>query len=180
MPIRSRGAFERTRGCLILITGLLTISCRDGANGDIPDSGTAAGVGSSMMPDSSRPSGVRMENRLVKGCLVYGDTVTLKGRVTKRTVYGPPGFGEDTTVDARGTSTELELESPICAQPESGDGSLDPATEPRTDVGVIQLVLNDNTASVGDSAGRTVTLRGSLFSSHTGYHHQPLLLDVMK
>lgn len=178
--MHSSGSFARTRRGLILIVGGLTISCREGAKSDGRDSNTATRVDSGVVPASSGPSGVRVPNRLVKGCLVYGDTVTLKGRVTERTVYGPPGFGEDTTVDARGIPTELELESPICAQPESQDDTLDPSTEPRADVGVIQLVLSDSTVSVGGSVGRTVTLRGVLFSSHTGYHHQPLLMDVVK
>ncbi len=50
-----------------------------------------------------------------EGCLHYmGEAVTLSGKVTIRTFYEPPNYGENPDTDSRETQGILQLVKPIC------------------------------------------------------------------
>lgn len=107
-------------------------------------------------------------------CFPYEpDTVRVSGILARYLYYGPPGFGEDPTHDAKEVGFYLDLTAPVCT---TGSGD----NEPRAGVRRVQLVL--------DSAGyarlrplllQRVTLRGTLFAAFTGHHHAPVLLQVV-
>jgi len=67
------------------------------------------------------------------------------------------------------------LSQPLCTQ----GGANSTSAEPKTDVGLFQLLLDPaSAASLKLQLGQTVRLTGQLMSAHTGHHHVPLLLDV--
>ena len=57
-------------------------------------------------------------------CLNYGPAVaTLTGKITARTTFGPPNYGEDPAHDRREKYWYLNLDAPICV---NGNGLDDP------------------------------------------------------
>ncbi|MBV9878922.1 MAG: DUF4431 domain-containing protein [Gemmatirosa sp.] len=112
------------------------------------------------------------------GCLRYGpDTVRLTGTLERRTYYGAPNFGEDPAHDEKEVGFYLGLAAPVCAA-----GGADAALgEPQHGVRRVQLVLDSaGYARLRPHLGQTVVLRGTLFPAHTGHHHAPILLDVLR
>ena len=112
-----------------------------------------------------------------EACLHYEpDTAAVTGRLARHTFYGPPGYGESPSMDARETGFYLELPAPVCA---SG-GREEKETGARRGVRRIQLVLDSaGYARLRPSVGQRVTLRGTLFADVTAHHHAPLLLQVL-
>jgi len=99
----------------------------------------------------------------------------LTGKVTTVTYYGPPGYGEDPAHDQKLTAFILKLDHPIRAVALNGDElSFTTQTEELQLVGHEHIPLLKKAAKKGE----TVTLRGELFSSHTGNHVRDLLMDV--
>jgi hypothetical protein len=110
-------------------------------------------------------------------CLRYGpDTARITGKLTRRTFYGAPGFGEDPEHDEKEQGFYLDLPAPVCTV-----GRDDVADRALTGVRLVQLVLDEaGYARLRPFLGRRVTLRGTLFGAITGHHHAPLLLNVVK
>lgn len=111
-------------------------------------------------------------------CLRYEpDTVQLTGRLERHMYYGAPNYGEDPAHDEQEVGFYLGLAGSVCAA-----GGRDPAlNNPRRGVRRVQLVLDSaGYAQLRPYLGQRVTLRGTLFASHTGHHHTPILLDVAK
>lgn len=111
-------------------------------------------------------------------CLRYEpDTVEVAGRLTERTFYGPPGFGEDPKRDALEKGFYLELARAVCTMP----GREAEDNPPKQGVTRVQLVLDSaGYARLRPSLDKVVIVRGTLFSAITGHHHAPLLLMVLK
>jgi hypothetical protein len=114
----------------------------------------------------------------LSACLRYRGTVELHGTLRREVFPGPPNFESIADGDEPQAGFYLHLADAVCAQPstEEAEAPTEPALQGVTHV---QLVL--------DSAGyerlrpqldQEVTIRGSLFSSHTGHHHAPLLLQA--
>ena len=109
-------------------------------------------------------------------CLRYEpDTVRLTGRIERHMYYGPPNFGEDPAHDEKEVGFYLGLAEPVCAE----GGQYPELNDPRRGVRRVQLVLDSaGYARLRPHLGQRVTLRGTLFASHTGHHHTPILLVV--
>src|SRR5262245_45923063 len=72
-------------------------------------------------------------------CFEYGPTiVTLTGTITRRTEYGPPGYGEDPAHDAQERYWYLELDVPICV---NGKGETENSPEMEGENGVRKLQI---------------------------------------
>jgi hypothetical protein len=113
-----------------------------------------------------------------RDCLRYGpDTVRLTGRLERHLYYGPPGYGEDPARDEKQFGFYLGLAAPVCAAGGRDAGLGEPARGVRR----VQLVLDSaGYARLRPYLGRAVTLRGTVFPAHTGHHHTPILLDVLR
>jgi hypothetical protein len=131
-----------------------------------PDTGA---VDSGLRTSSDAPSPKR--DRV--GCFSYRDTVAIRGVLRREIHPGRPNYESVASGDEAETGFYLHLPVPACTR----DGT-DDWMEARLDtVNRVQLVLD----SVGYAALRpyledTVAVRGTIFSSHTGHHHAPLLL----
>ncbi len=100
--------------------------------------------------------------------------VELKGRLTVKTYYGPPNYGEDPKVDAKEEQWILTLSDPvdIVRNADATDDLHGPSVHNVTD---IQLVLSGRHNNL---IGKTVILKGTLFHGFTGHHHTDVLMDV--
>jgi hypothetical protein len=105
-------------------------------------------------------------------CAVYDeDTVRLSGVIELRTFPGAPGYGEDPAHDEREPAWILRLFEPICA---TGTGEID---KDESAVREIQVVVEPELVHAFASImGRPVTVTGTLFHSHSGHHHTPVLI----
>lgn len=96
---------------------------------------------------------------------------TLSGALTVQLFAGPPNYESIAKGDAEQQAFILELPTRLCAN----DGLfIKPSTRfDRVHVSSsVPALIKVLTASVG----RTVTVRGEAFGSHTGHHHAPLVL----
>lgn len=108
-------------------------------------------------------------------CLRYDvDMIKLTGKVTLKTFYGPPNYGESPATDARETQAILFLEKPICVHANPVD-----YYDAETNQSEVTLVPPSG-VSLKDYASKHVTLQGTLFHSHTGHHHTPVLMQIAR
>jgi hypothetical protein len=116
---------------------------------------------------------VASPQRAQAACLRYEpDTVRILGKLTRRTFYGPPGFGEDPKHDAKEVGFYLESPVALCTLKSSDN-------EAKSGVKLVQLVLDSaGYARLRPRLGTSVALRGTLFAAITGHHHAPILLTV--
>jgi len=78
---------------------------------------------------------------------------------------------------ARCTSRVFATVPPLCVR----GGRDEDIGEPHDGVDSIQLILDSaGYATLRPALGSVVGLRGSLLPEHTGHHHAPVLLDVIK
>jgi len=106
-------------------------------------------------------------------CLTYSTTVTLSGKITKRTFYGPPNYGEDLATDSHETQVLLLLPKPICVDEnkiEYYDAEKNQLELTLVPLGKIEVI---------NYMGKQVTVHGKLFHAHTGHHHTPVLVEVL-
>ena len=108
-------------------------------------------------------------------CLHYGgEPITLSGKVTLQTFFGPPNYGENPDTDSRETQGILVLVRPVCvsANPVSYDMA-------ETNQVKVTLVPPDG-VNLKNFAGKRVTVQGTLFHAITGHHHTPVLMQVSR
>jgi len=111
------------------------------------------------------------------GCLRYsGAPISLQGKVTLRTFFGPPDWGETPATfktDTLETQAILKLDTAICVD-------ADPAqhADAEQDQKDITLVLYHNTKSFLPYVGKHVVVEGSLGASPTGHYHTDLMIEV--
>lgn len=100
-------------------------------------------------------------------CLNWTDPVALSGFVVEGVFPGPPEFTSVAAGDAPFTASFIALTSPICMV-------ADPAMDTPAQAGIelVQLACPDAPIVPGQS----VTLNGTLFAPHTGYHRARALL----
>ncbi len=95
--------------------------------------------------------------------------VTLPGTLTFEMFYGAPGFGEDTTEDAKEPTYILHLIHPIAFR----DTALE-ETEYET-VSTIHVRFEHGSPINGENMrkliGKQVSIKCSLYGAHTGHHH---------
>jgi Domain of unknown function (DUF4431) len=108
--------------------------------------------------------------QMPQDCLSYDPTtVTLKGKLSRKTFAGPPNYESVKKGDAPETYWILHLTRPICV---SGD-------EPEKNVSDIQLFLSEEQyARHKDLLGKRVVVSGKLWHASTGHHHTNVLLNV--
>jgi len=106
-------------------------------------------------------------------CLHYdGEPVTLTGKVTLQTFYGPPNYGENPDTDSRETQALLVLAKPICVD-------ANPSNYEEEEKNQVKVTLvPPGGMDLGTYAGKKVTFYGTLFHANTGHHRTPVLLQV--
>jgi Domain of unknown function (DUF4431) len=99
--------------------------------------------------------------------------VELEGKLTIRTFFGPPNFGENPETDSKEQGWILSLSKPIeltgITSLESGLINHD------QNVREVQLVLP---GAHKELIGKKVAVKGMLFRAHTGHHHTEIVVDV--
>jgi hypothetical protein len=106
--------------------------------------------------------------------------IQLEGTLIERKVFGPPGYGETPSRDARDTILILSLSNLISVAPTTnseanGSVNLDPAK----DVREVQLFVDrSQLASVRKLAGRVIKATGTLNESITASQYTKVWLDV--
>ena len=111
-------------------------------------------------------------------CLEYEPAlVTLKGVVSLKPAYGPPGYGEDPKHDAREDYLALTLDAPVCMRANSELHTEDVA---ETEIKAIQLVFRNGEAfrQAKRWIGMRISVAGSLYHGYTGHHHTTVLLKL--
>ena len=113
-----------------------------------------------------------------RDCLDYEPAlVTIKGSVSLKPAYGPPGFGEDPKHDAREDYLALTLDAPVCVK-----ASPEPDTDnvAETEIKAMQLVFRDGKTfkQAKQWIGKRISVTGGLYHMFTGHHHTTVLLKV--
>lgn len=99
---------------------------------------------------------------------------TIHGTLSTKVYWGPPGYGEDTTVDERENVYLLLLDKGINIPAPKKDLS-DGYNGAIHNVMQLQLVNQQNLDAY---LNKEVTVTGTLFGAQTGHHHTDVLLDV--
>lgn len=109
-----------------------------------------------------------------KEWLLYAPTVVdLKGKLTIKTFFGPPNFGENPKTDTKDRCWILSLPKPINVLAKTDD---DPTVGPSEEnVREVQLILPE---PHWELIGKNITVSGPLLHGHSGYHHLDVLMDV--
>jgi len=104
----------------------------------------------------------------------------LRGTLTERKVYGPPGYGETPARDVHETILILKLPQPISVEPAAnadGNGSLN--LDPAKNVREVQLFMSRSQAvEARKLLGRMVIATGTLNESITASQRTKVWLDV--
>ena len=85
--------------------------------------------------------------------------------------YGPPNWGDDPLNDEKLRVPVLRLSEPVNI---SGDSHSDINTESFENVREVQLQLDGYDSLVG----KRVTVSGTLFAGHTGWHFKSVVMSV--
>ncbi len=106
-------------------------------------------------------------------CLNYdGEPLTLTGKITLQTFYGPPNYGENPDTDSRETQAILVLPKPICVS--TSPSTYDAAEKNQRKV----TLVPPQGVDFSRYKGKNVSLSGTLFHAHTGHHRTPVLMEV--
>ena len=97
-----------------------------------------------------------------------GETVEVTGKLVRKTFPGPPGFGESPN-DKPIAGYFLELTTPICTEEDEFDAA-------KSAVSLVQLVVGKN-ARYTPFLGQRITMRGTWYHAHTGYHNAEVVLE---
>lgn len=110
-------------------------------------------------------------------CLPYEPaSVTLSGKLVKKTLPGEPNYENTTQGDHKETVWFLELPQAICVAP-----GKDAVQEGESAVKRIQLQLlltARQKPQLSNWLGKSVKVSGSLFHAQSGHHHTKILLTV--
>lgn len=108
-------------------------------------------------------------------CLSYEPaTVSLHGRLLRRTFPGPPNYESVKRGDKPETYWLLHLDAPICVAASADNDAESGVTD-------LQLILTTKEYARFRKFVRRairVEVRGTLFHAVTGHHHTPVLLEV--
>lgn len=99
---------------------------------------------------------------------------TLSGTLTSRIYWGPPGYGEDTTVDEKEQAYILVLSKGIDMKAPKKDLS-DGYNAAIHNVMKVQIVPQN---LIDEYLNKPVTVTGTLFGAQTGHHHSDVLMDL--
>jgi hypothetical protein len=106
--------------------------------------------------------------------------VQLRGTLARRSVYGPPGYGETPTKDEPGTILVLKLSQPITLEPLSQVVKKgNPNADTFKDVREVQLFIpQDAGRDVDDLVGRIVLASGVLNQHVAPSQYTDVWMDV--
>lgn len=99
----------------------------------------------------------------------------MSGEVVFRKFFGPPGYGEDPEEDKLETAIILILSAPINIEGNPND-ALNSKTQ--KNVEELQLVISSEKMEGQILSGEIVTVKGYLFTGHTGHHKTKVLMIV--
>ena len=110
-------------------------------------------------------------------CLSYEpSTVTLKGKVIRKTFAGPPNYESVRKGDAPETCWILHLIKPICV---NADKTMTGGDKPEKNVYEIQIRLSEKQYTQYESLlGKRVEVSGKLMHAFTAHHHTNILLTL--
>jgi hypothetical protein len=108
-------------------------------------------------------------------CLGYEpDTVTLTGKVERRTFPGLPNFESVAKGDEAETGFYLLVPAGVCVS-----RNIDEVDVPSAGVTLVQLLVSEDAWDwLRARLGREVTVKGTLFHAFSGHHHADLLLNM--
>jgi hypothetical protein len=106
--------------------------------------------------------------------------VQLRGTLTRRSVYGPPGYGETPAQDERGTILVLKLIQPITVEPASQVVHKDnPNADTFKDVRAVQLFIPRNANhGINTLVGKVVLASGVLNEHVAPSEYTDVWMDV--
>lgn len=133
--------------------------------------GRAVGILSETAPKQAATASLQRT-----ACLSYEpDIVSVPGTIREKDFPGPPNYESIEQGDRRETAWILTPEKPVCVTGKSGDD----LNVSETDITAMQLVLDPaGYAKYRGLLKKPVVVKGTLFHSHTGHHHTPVLLTV--
>lgn len=103
----------------------------------------------------------------------YGPAISvLTGKLKFESFWGPPNFGEDTTIDRKETMAILYLQKPI----DIAHDTSDEFNVAQTGISRIQLIHERN---LKNYVGKEITVKGTLFGAHSPHHRTEVLLNMM-
>ncbi|WP_368545020.1 DUF4431 domain-containing protein [Enterobacter soli] len=105
-------------------------------------------------------------------CLKEGDKVSLKGVISIKLYYGPPGWGEDKNNDEKLHEWILHLKRPLTCVTDVDTNNQNWNQD-------VQLIMRDSKEYKfkENYIGKTVNAYGVIFLAENGYHMTPVLLD---
>ena len=139
--------------------------------------GTAAKNEASSVASARKSKAPAMSDSAA-GCLAYKPTVvTINGSINKFDFPGRPNYESIDQGDEKETYWVLKLNQPTCVNNDPND-TINESEPAITD---IQLVLSsDMYQKYRPLLKKQVAVKGTLFHSHTGHHHTPVLLQVLE
>ncbi len=113
--------------------------------------------------------------QVMAACYAYSPAIVkLSGRLERLTFAGPPNYEDVRNGDQPETGFYLSLRTAVCT---TGDETSSDA-HPESSVVRIQLVLDKpGYDALRPFIGKRVSIKGMLFSAHTGHHHARVLMD---
>lgn len=108
----------------------------------------------------------------------FKDSFSIAGKVYKKQVYGPPGYGETPHIDEKRTIYILKLSQPVIF--DNRDGADEFLENTMIKVDEIQLVLSSYPIKLKNavSQNKNFLFKGTFFGHHTGHHYRKILMDV--
>lgn len=101
----------------------------------------------------------------------------LKGVLETERFYGPPGYGEDPEHDKVENAYILYVAKPFSLNEIDGFRKEQEYGRSFGNIKKVQLVTDENIKYL---IGKSITVEGDLFESHTGHHHTDVLMSVTK
>lgn len=101
-------------------------------------------------------------------CLSWDKPVELTGFLLDGVFPGPPEYESVAHGDAALHARLLYLDEPVCVSGANGEDA-----EPIEATELVQITCQ----IADDKLGQSVSIKGTLFPAHTGYHRTPALLD---
>lgn len=103
--------------------------------------------------------------------------VTLKGTLSVRTEFGPPGYGESPKSDSKEQILVLTLVTPICV---AGDPASETNSESEYAIRELQTGpgLKLDPSILDKYIGRTIVATGTLFHAENAHHRTNVLFTI--
>lgn len=125
-------------------------------------------------PKQDEPNNQKaLENVKAEWVEYWPAVVELEGKLSIKTFFGPPNFGENPETDSKEMTRILSLDKPINVRSkDETDSVLGPSVE---NVRELQLIFDGPLKKL---VGKKLIVKGTLLHAHTGHHHTDVLLDV--